>query len=76
MCLCTGDEEQSHGTLHGHWQVYVEPLNNELRNGLFQGDNFDRLTTKQNIVDHIDLVMNSSYGEDITVEHMCHQIGK
>ena len=25
-----GDEEQGHGTLHSHWQVFIEELMNEL----------------------------------------------
>ena len=70
------DEEQSQGTLCGHWQVYVEELNNELRNGLFQGGKSDRLKAKQKTIDHIDIVMNATYGEDIMVEHTCHKVGK
>ena len=70
------DDEQRHGTLHGYCQAYVEELNNELRNGLFEGDESYRLKAKQKIINHIDVVMNATYGEDIIVEHTCQKVGK
>ena len=42
---------------------------NASRNGLFHGNTFDRLKAKHNIVNHIDLVVNASYGEYTTVEN-------
>ena len=70
-----GGEEQRQVTLHGHWQAYAEELNNVLRNDLLQRDKSDRLKSKQKMIDHIDLVMNATYSEDITVEHTCHKVG-
>ncbi|KAL7524123.1 hypothetical protein ACHAXR_001615, partial [Thalassiosira sp. AJA248-18] len=68
-----GDEEQSRGTLHSHWQIFIEELTNEVRSALFEGNEADRTKAKQKIIDHIDKVMNSSYGGDIYVVHKCNQ---
>jgi hypothetical protein len=66
-----GDEEQGRGTLHSHWQVFIEELTNEVRSALFEGNNADKEEAKQKIIHHTDQVMNSSYGDNIIVEHMC-----
>jgi len=66
-----GDEEQGRGTLHGHWQVFIEELNNDLRIGLFQGNESAKINARQKIIAHIDEIMDASYGEEIQVTHKC-----
>ena len=68
-----GDEEQSRGTLHSHWQIFIEELTNEVRSALFDRNEAVRTKAQQKIIDHIDKVMNSSYGGDISVVHKCNQ---
>jgi hypothetical protein len=36
------DEEQGRKTLHQHWQIWVEEINQTLRNALFDNDNKTR----------------------------------
>ena len=66
-----GDEEQGRGTLHSHWQVFIEELNNDVRIGLFQGSKAAKDKARQTIIAHIDKVMDASYGDGIQVTHKC-----
>ncbi len=40
--FASADEEQGQKTLHQHWQICVEEINQTLRNSLFDSDNKTR----------------------------------
>ena len=51
--------------------TYIKELVNELHIGLFQGNKAAKEKAKQNIIAHINRVMNASYGDEIEVTHKC-----
>jgi hypothetical protein len=56
------DEEQGQKTLHRHWQIWVEEINQLLRNALFDNDNKTRNKAQKTFQQHIDNVVSTSYG--------------
>ena len=65
------DEEQGRGTIHSHCQVCVRELNQHLRNLLYNRDNAQKEAGKDELLKHINTVMNANYGSDLTVTHTC-----
>ena len=68
------DKEQGCNTLHQHWQIWVEDINQSLQNALFDKDNNIRNKTRQTFKKHIDNFISTSYGPQFRVTHKC--IGK
>ena len=71
LAFAPADEEQGRKTLHSHWQVWTKELNQERRGGLFSNDKNDREAARKEFCQHIDEIMNSTYGSELTVTHMC-----
>ena len=67
------DEEQGRGTLHSHWQIWVEELNQKVRDILFDADPDKRARARKAFCTHIDEIMCATYGADFTVTHVCTQ---
>ncbi len=59
------DEEQGRKTLHWHWQIWVQELNQTLRDCLFGMDATKRKDAQKTFCQHIDNVINASYGPDL-----------
>ncbi len=65
------DEEQGRKTLHRHWQIWVEEINQSLQNALFDKDNNTRNKARQTFQEHIDNLISTSYGPQFCVTHKC-----
>ena len=65
------DEEQNRKTLHRHWQIWVDELNQILRNALFDKDHETRKKAQKQFQVHIDKVKNASYGPQFCITHKC-----
>jgi hypothetical protein len=65
------NEEQGRKTLHWHWQIWVEEINQSLRNALFDKDNNTRNKARQTFQEHIDNLISTSYGPQFCVTHKC-----
>ncbi len=73
LAFAPADEEQGRKTLHSHWQIWTEELNQEKRDGLFSNDKEEREKARKDFCRHIDEIMNATYGSELTVTHMCKQ---
>ena len=65
------DEEQGRKTLHSHWQIWVEELNQKLRDQLFDNDETKKTAARKRFTQLIDSLLHTSYGPDLKVEHVC-----
>ena len=65
------DKEQGCKTLHRHWQIWVEEINQLLQNALFDKDNNTRNKARQTFQGHIDNLISTSYGPQFCVTHKC-----
>jgi hypothetical protein len=65
------DEEQGQKTLHQHWQIWVEEINQTLRNALFDNVNKTKNKARQTFQQHIDNVVSTSYGPPFRITHKC-----
>ena len=65
------DEEQGHKTLHRHWQIWVQELNQTLRDCLFDTDATKRKNARKTFCQHIDNVISASYGPNFCITHRC-----
>ena len=65
------DEEQGQKTLHQHWQIWVEEINQTLRNALFDNVNKTKNKARQTFQQHIDNVVSTSYGPPFRITHQC-----
>jgi hypothetical protein len=65
------DEEQGRKTLHRHWQIWVQELNQTLRDCLFETDAIKRKNAQKTFCQHIDNVISASYGPDLIITHKC-----
>ncbi len=65
------NEEQGRKTLHRHWQIWVEDINQSLRNALFDKDNNTRNKARQTFIKHINNPISTSYGPQFCVTHKC-----
>ncbi len=57
LAFSAADEEQGRKTLHPHWQVWVEEIDQTLRNCLFYEDISVRNTARNIFCKHIDTVI-------------------
>jgi hypothetical protein len=71
LAFSGADEEQGHKTLHQHWQIWVQELNQTLRDCLFDTDATKRKDTQKTFCQHIDNVISASYGPDLSITHRC-----
>jgi hypothetical protein len=69
--LAGANEEQGHKTLHGHWKIWVEDINQSLQNALFDKDNNTRNKARQTFIKHIDNLISTSYGPQFCVTRKC-----
>ncbi len=65
------DEEQGCKTLHQHWQIWVQELNQTLRDCLFDTDAAKRKDARKTFCQHIDNVISSCYGPGLSITHKC-----
>ncbi len=71
LAIAGADEEQGRKTLHQHWQIWVEEINQMLRDCLFQKDTTTRNKGQHTFCKHIDNVLSASYGPDLCITHGC-----
>jgi hypothetical protein len=71
QAFASTDEEQGQKTLHQHWQIWAEVINQTLRNALFDNDNKTRNKARQTFQQHIDNVVSTSYGPQFCITHKC-----
>jgi hypothetical protein len=64
------DEEQGRKTLHSHWQLWVESFN-KCRDSIFSDDNDTRNDARYQLLDYVDKVISSSYGNEFVTCHTC-----
>jgi hypothetical protein len=65
------DKEQGRKTLHQHWQIWVQELNQTLRDCLFDTDATKRKNAQKTFCQHIDNVISACYGPDLSITHRC-----
>jgi hypothetical protein len=76
LAFTGADEEQGRKTLHRHWQIWVQELNQTLQDCLFDMDATKRKDARKTFCKHIDNVISASYGPDLTITHRCTDRGK
>ncbi len=65
------DEEHGRKTLHRHWRIWVQELNQTLRDCLFDMDATKRKDAQKIFCQHIDNVISACYGPDLSITHRC-----
>ena len=65
------DKKQGPKTLHQHWQIWVEDINQSIKNALFDKDKNTRNKARQTLEKHIDNLISISYGPQFCVTHKC-----
>jgi hypothetical protein len=65
------DEEQGRKTLHHHWQLWVQELNQTLRDCLFDTDATKRKEARKIFCQQIDYVISACYGPELIITHTC-----
>jgi hypothetical protein len=71
IAFARADEEQGRGSLHSHWQIWVEELSRKVRDMLFDQNKDKRQRAREEFYRYIDEVMCASYGSDLRVSHVC-----
>ncbi len=71
LAFSGADEEQGRKTLHRHWQIWVQELNQTLQDCLFDTDATKRKDAQKTFCQHIDNVVNASYGPGLSITHRC-----
>jgi len=70
VCAFAGtDEEQGRKTLHQHWQIWVEEINQTIRNALFNNGKDTRNKAQKSVQEHIDNIFSTSYGPQFCITH-------
>ncbi len=64
LAFTGADEEQGRKTLHQHWQIWVQELNQTLQDCLFDTDATIRKDARKTFCQHINNVISASYGPD------------
>jgi hypothetical protein len=67
LAFLGADEEQGCKTLHQHWLIWVQELNQTLRDRLFDTDATKRKDAWKTFCQHIDNVISASYGPDLSI---------
>jgi len=65
------DEEQGRKTLHRHWQIWIEEMDQTLRNALFDNDPNTTKQARKKFLEIVDKYINASYGPQLSVKHNC-----
>ena len=65
------EEHEGRKTLHQHWQIWVEELNQSVRDYLFHKDTKTRTNARKTFLKHIDNVICANYGSDLHITHKC-----
>ncbi len=71
LAFAPADEEQQKFTLHRHWQLFVEEIDQSLRRNLFHPDPVIKKNARAKFYAYIDKVMSASYDEDLHIVHYC-----
>jgi hypothetical protein len=71
LAFFCADEEQGRKTLHQHWQIWVQELNQTLQDCLFDTDATKRKNARKTFCQHIDNVISACYGPDLSITHRC-----
>jgi hypothetical protein len=71
IAFAGADEEQDHITLHQHWQIWVEEIDQTIRDCFFHKDDTTRVEARNIFLKHIDNVVSASYGSDLYISHRC-----
>jgi hypothetical protein len=71
LAFSGADEEQRRKTLHHHWQIWVQELNQTLQDCLFDTDATKRKDAQKTFCQHIDNFISASYGPDLSITHRC-----
>jgi hypothetical protein len=71
LAFSGADEEQGRKTPHQHWQIWVQELNHTLQDCLFDTDATKRKDAQKTFCQHINNVINASYGPDLSIKHRC-----
>ncbi len=71
IAFAGADEEQGRKTLHQHWQIWVEEIDQTIRDYLFHKDDTTRAEARNIFLKHIDNVISASYGLDLYISHRC-----
>ncbi len=65
------DEEQGQKTLHQQCRIWVEEINQTLRNALFENDHETRSKARPTFQQQIDNVVSTSYGPQFCITYKC-----
>ncbi len=71
LAFTGADEERGHKTLHQHWQIWVEEINQTLIDCLFHIDTTTRNEAQHTFCKHINNVPSASYRPDLCIPHRC-----
>ncbi len=71
IAFAGADEKQGRKTLHRHWQIWVEEIDQTRRNCLFHKDNTTRIEARNIFLAHINNVISASYVPDLYISHRC-----
>jgi hypothetical protein len=71
IAFAGADEEQGRKTLHRHWQIWVEEIDQIIRDCLFHKDDTTRAEARNIFLKHIDDVISASFGLDLCILHRC-----
>jgi hypothetical protein len=72
VAFSAADEEQGRKTLHHHWQIWVEEIDQTVQNHLFNEDITIRDIARKTFCKQIDKIMTASYdGGEISITHNC-----
>jgi hypothetical protein len=74
LAFSAADKEQGRKTLHCHCQIWVNKIDQTLRNCLFCEDISVRNTARNIFGTHIDTVVTASYGLEFCITHKCNDI--
>jgi hypothetical protein len=69
--FASADEEHGQKTLHQHWQIWVEEIDQTSKNALFDNNHKTRNKARQTFQQHIDNVVSTSYGPQFCITHKC-----
>ncbi len=67
LAFSGADEEQGRKTLHQHWQIWVQELNQTLQDCLFDTDATKKKDAQKTFCQHINNVISASYGPDLSI---------
>ena len=71
LAVAPADEDQARTTLHVHLQIWTKELSQDLRDKLFHADHDVKTQSREKLCQHIDDLMNETYGSELQVIHTC-----